>query len=331
MHDRTVRLALVLALLFFLTGLLLVLLWIGASWSADAVQVACIVDTLVAFVALIGIWRRYVRWTVLRSIGTLGATALLLLHAVLWVPLLPVGCVASGLCFGQSALLGGFWAIACCLVWWGPVLWPVLRSRRSRDAEGGLLMTRSAVRCACSFALFPLLAGTFTFTLWGSQYWSASGWPLPGWLAYQACAVVTVLLWFLVWRRSVRWTRRRVLTSVSLGALVLLSPLGVLAHEDLRSAWRGYDSIVDAIILASPLFAGTAFLAGTAWSWRLKPAEAAARVAELGDEKVRSVSCPACRYSLRGLPEARCPECGWSGTIDEIVERSINELIEIAA
>ncbi|MBK7403589.1 MAG: hypothetical protein IPJ41_02865 [Phycisphaerales bacterium] len=31
---------------------------------------------------------------------------------------------------------------------------------------------------------------------------------------------------------------------------------------------------------------------------------------------VRSYSCPACGYDLRGLPERRCPECGsdWAGT-----------------
>ena len=41
------------------------------------------------------------------------------------------------------------------------------------------------------------------------------------------------------------------------------------------------------------------------------------------------VRCGSCGYSLVGLREVRCPECGWQSTIDEAVRRGMAEFIEL--
>jgi hypothetical protein len=41
-----------------------------------------------------------------------------------------------------------------------------------------------------------------------------------------------------------------------------------------------------------------------------------------GDDAARDARCPVCDYSLRGLAEPRCPECGWRvGSWDELYRR----------
>jgi len=41
------------------------------------------------------------------------------------------------------------------------------------------------------------------------------------------------------------------------------------------------------------------------------------------------VRCGSCGYSLVGLREVRCPECGWQSTVDEAVRRGMAEFIEL--
>ena len=41
------------------------------------------------------------------------------------------------------------------------------------------------------------------------------------------------------------------------------------------------------------------------------------------------VRCGNCGYSLVGLREVKCPECGWQSTVDEAVRRGMAEYIEL--
>ena len=58
-------------------------------------------------------------------------------------------------------------------------------------------------------------------------------------------------------------------------------------------------------VLLVPLFALFVILAGISGRDRIVTAE--------------DVPCPSCGYNLRGLREARCPECGSSFTIEQLV------------
>src|SRR5438552_13839611 len=60
-------------------------------------------------------------------------------------------------------------------------------------------------------------------------------------------------------------------------------------------------------VLLVPLLALFIILAGISSRTRIVTAE--------------NVPCPSCGYNLRGLREARCPECGSSFTIEQLVRR----------
>jgi hypothetical protein len=120
--------------------------------------------------------------------------------------------------------------------------------------------------------------------------------------------------WILLWRGVVRWDRRRVLWTAA-GTLTAL--LGGVSFALLCGALNPR--------LPAPLAAlagggvvPIAWVLITVLLWRETPRERFERLARLGPEK--SVSCPICGYSLAGLREARCPECGTRFTLDQLLD-----------
>lgn len=80
----------------------------------------------------------------------------------------------------------------------------------------------------------------------------------------------------------------------------------------------------------SPLFAAALWFAGTAWLWRSKRIDLPeGNLAE--SDLTDLVRCGECGYSLVGLREVRCPECGWQSTVDDAVRRGMAEFIELRA
>lgn len=115
-------------------------------------------------------------------------------------------------------------------------------------------------------------------------------------------ATLFAVCWWLIWWGCVVWTRTRVVRTVFLtGAAVALAVL-IAWLNDMRDG----DWIFGATL------SGAAWIAGTAWLWGAP------------DARRRSASgvhvrCRKCGYDLRGLHEARCPECGTQYTLDELV------------
>ena len=72
---------------------------------------------------------------------------------------------------------------------------------------------------------------------------------------------------------------------------------------------------VGAIVYAGNVFCILWIVASTL-AWRETKAERAARLCGRGD---RLLPCPKCGYNLTGLRETRCPECGATYTVDELV------------
>jgi ribosomal protein L37E len=86
--------------------------------------------------------------------------------------------------------------------------------------------------------------------------------------------------------------------------------------------------IADAVRNMLPFFAAALWLAGTAWSWRSLGLHVSAATLAGTTDMEQWLVCPRCGYSLIGLREVRCPECGWNTTVDDVVRRSLFEALE---
>lgn len=115
--------------------------------------------------------------------------------------------------------------------------------------------------------------------------------------------------WIVLWRRTVRWTRARIVLT---GGAVLAAAAG-------GGAVGGVGSIVDSGfgIFIGWIFANLAWLALTVFAWQETKTERAARI-RTGTSRV--VTCPRCGYNMTGLGQAACPECGASFTLDELID-----------
>ena len=122
-----------------------------------------------------------------------------------------------------------------------------------------------------------------------------------------ATAAFVGVYWVLLWRRSVRWTRPRVLGSIGIapGAVAVGAAAG----------W-GMNIVEDDLVefIFGPVIT-FAWLLGTVFVWRETKHERASR---LESSSGTSVVCPACGYNLTGLRGTTCPECGASYTVDEL-------------
>jgi hypothetical protein len=133
-----------------------------------------------------------------------------------------------------------------------------------------------------------------------------------GWYRFQfAFAGVVALLfvaiyWTMLWRKSVRWTPRRIIVPLAAGIVGIVIECSALFIE---YSDRQANLILLAILIPS------LWLATTVYFWRETPAQRARRISESGRD---NVACPTCGYNLTGLNEARCPECGAKFTLDEL-------------
>src|SRR4051812_13644738 len=125
--------------------------------------------------------------------------------------------------------------------------------------------------------------------------------------------VFVAAYWILLWRSTVTWTTARV-RNTALAGLLAMAGGAVLAG----AACTVNHQVPPGIALL--LGGGTVpivWVLATVLLWRETPAERIARMSRLTNAP--TVLCPACGYNLTGLREARCPECGGSFTLDELV------------
>jgi hypothetical protein len=125
-------------------------------------------------------------------------------------------------------------------------------------------------------------------------------------------AAFMIVFWVLVWRKLVRWTRRRMtMTFIAGGGAAAIS--AVIAIGMMYATYPSFDG--DAAIYIGIILSALLWMAGTTFVWRETAAEKAERHSRAGAD---SVICPACSYDLKGLREARCPECGTQYALDEL-------------
>jgi hypothetical protein len=114
-----------------------------------------------------------------------------------------------------------------------------------------------------------------------------------------------VAYWFSLWHAGVQWTPKRIRETIvsTIGALFVAIVLGRLLYYLDRSVGTFVGSVL------APLL----WLVGTVFVWRDDGKRSAVTAGDAA-----SVVCPACSYSMTGLTEARCPECGSRFTLDEL-------------
>ena len=118
--------------------------------------------------------------------------------------------------------------------------------------------------------------------------------------------------WILLWRDMVPWTPRR------LAWTAVATVLSLAGGSALAVACLAVNRLLPPPI-AVLVGGGTVpitWVLSTVLIWRETAAERLRRLAAHG---MPTIACPLCGYNLAGLTEARCPECGASFTLEQIV------------
>jgi len=224
-----------------------------------------------------------------------------------------LGCSAEEeiLATAQSAGLYGLCRLFLPFIWWGTFVFA--RRRAARRIGGKRSMKPNAIRLVVGMALLPLLpclwyvcAVTFAEPLSLPDQTAMS-------VAFLLSAGLGILIWVLLWRPVVSWNRRLTVLTSMLTILWLASALAFFMPQ--------IDDAVDTVVYLSPIWMWGLWLMGTAWLWRDRPGTLGAVTRDA--PALLEPACLDCGYSLRGLTEVRCPECGWSGTIDAVLSAAL--------
>lgn len=119
--------------------------------------------------------------------------------------------------------------------------------------------------------------------------------------------------WLALWRGVVRWTRRRAMLTV-LATLLSLAAGAAFGALNLAINFRLPPQFP---VLLGGGFVPIVWVLATVLVWTETRAERADRLRALGGP--RAIACPVCGYSLTGLSDARCPECGTRFTLDQLL------------
>jgi hypothetical protein len=145
-------------------------------------------------------------------------------------------------------------------------------------------------------------------------------------VAFTLCGVLTWILvaayWCLLWKSTVKWTSQRLTHTwfAAGGAVFVAGVIGLFTSAILPRSSASFGMFVAGILAIILWLIATVFL------WRESPAERAQRITQSGSS---TITCPACGYNLTGLTESRCPECGATFTLDELMASQPNSKVEI--
>lgn len=176
-------------------------------------------------------------------------------------------------------------------------------------------MTRTVARLILAMLLLPCTGAVFLILFLAIVVPGAA----PGPPSVARLLLVWFLLyafvgayWVVLWRDMVAWSARRVALTAAATAGALFGgaavALGALAIQ------RQLPPPI-AVMLGGGTVPIT-WVLSTVLIWRETAAE---RLARLTAHGMPAVACPLCGYNLAGLTEARCPECGGSFTLEQIV------------
>lgn len=164
-------------------------------------------------------------------------------------------------------------------------------------------MARWGIRLVLTGLLFPLgfliLVVALRFCAARLGFSTHQSMQISGFLTF----CFAIVSYILIWRGMVQWNTFRQRGTVA--AVALAHPIGIplgvlLARGDDDFGW----------FLSAVLPIGVVVLASLVFWVQFPIKQKRASV---------SVPCPKCGYDLRGLFEARCPECGSRFTLEQLV------------
>ena len=128
--------------------------------------------------------------------------------------------------------------------------------------------------------------------------------------------LVSSSAWLLLWHREVRWTPGRTGATLIAGGAAVVA--GLVVGSMIAAAMRWGEMEMGTMF--GCMTAYLVWLGGTPFAWRETMRERGERLRTGGVAGGRdAVRCPTCGYSMAGLREAKCPECGAAYTIDQLV------------
>jgi hypothetical protein len=175
-------------------------------------------------------------------------------------------------------------------------------------------MTRTVARLILAMLLLPCSGAVFLLLFAAFVATSGPGPPAVGRLLLMWSVLYAFIgaYWIILWRDMVPWNRRRVTLTAVASVLALAGgaavALGCLAVNR---------QVPPPIAI---LFGGgtvpITWVLSTVLIWRETAAE---RLGRLTAHGMPVIACPLCGYNLAGLTEARCPECGASFTLEQLL------------
>ncbi len=313
----TGRLMLCLGLLFLIPALSFQVCVCFSPWvPLDDLQAANLAFAGLVVGTGLWLWRRFVRWTLGRAAATAITMLVPLAQVLWWQPMFNVGCVTDDILrTGQTLSLIGLWVWVAVWLWWGLDRgWAVLRTRWPLAADGRRMMTPTARSLAAGMGLLPFVIG-----LWLILYVflvdvvDLDSEELSVLVCNGVCAAVAVVVWVLIWRHRVAWTRRaRIGTILSSGVLLHVAVLVPLYYVLRGGTWG------EVGVVALPTVALGLWMMLTAFLWP-------ARAVPVQERIEANLRCMRCGYSLRGLTATRCPECGFEPALEAFCAGLVSE------
>lgn len=187
-------------------------------------------------------------------------------------------------------------------------------------------MTATVARLVLAMLILPATGAVFVLSMLVVISQNTGGPPGSGLLFLLWTIVYTFIAayWLLLWRGVVSWTAWRIRWTL-LATLLSLACGGAVGAVSLALA-RGMPPPF-AILIGGGVVPIVWVLA-TVFIWRETAEERARR---LSTDAAAPVACPLCGYSLAGLREARCPECGSQFTLDQLLasQRDLRTAVEV--
>lgn len=319
MSPRVVSVILVIASMPLAVGVMGVALVWGVPIVGESRRGATLLALAVAFGLLLFASRRYVEWSVGRVGLTAAILASLVVHSLIdrTAFVIPSGFLSSlsedFLFLSQTLLLAGAAVVALAFVWLRSASGesPTARARLSMIGEKTTMSPMHA-RLLVAVAFVPGATGLFWFL--GSFVDEVLDLRDPFNIAAAFSAVVVIASWYWLWSGVVAWTPTKRLLTIGLIVLVSLDPALLIADalDWTLARWIDNNWYEVCFILSFGVWLG-----GSALIWQSRDAGGTLTIAAQDDAP--APLCPQCGYDLRGAVQARCPECGWTGTLNDVV------------